>query len=242
MLLTAANAPLTVTIAKKTAAYSYEFEWPADAAAIPELDALLRSKAEEARTRFVANAETSYRKARTGKDGWFPEVGYQLNWGYHSTGESEALLSLAGDWYSYEGGAHGISGAHAMLWDRRRKSLIETAMLFDRHAEFALMRPAMCAALDKERRSRRGSESLNSDFDSLDDAFNGCPKFGELTIWVSDSDHNGRFDTFIFAADPYVAGPYAEGAYEMKVEVTDRMIAALRPEYQPSFEVQPPRQ
>jgi len=40
-------------------------------------------------------------------------------------------------------------------------------------------------------------------------------------------------------ADPYVAGPYAEGNYTVDLAVTSAVIAALKPEYRASFELQP---
>ena len=44
----------------------------------------------------------------------------------------------------------------------------------------------------------------------------------------------------MLAASPYVAGPYAEGSYEIELAVTPDLIAALKGEYRDSFEaVQP---
>jgi hypothetical protein len=44
-----------------------------------------------------------------------------------------------------------------------------------------------------------------------------------------------------FHADPYVAGPYAEGDYDISLPVTAEVIAALKPAYRSSFEAQRPQ-
>src|SRR5690242_12435206 len=99
-----------VTIAKETKAYSYDFSWSREAKQIAPLDALLRERVKESLEEIVGDAEDAYEDAR--KDGrWFPETGYISNWNYATAGQSSALLSLAGEWFTYTGGAHGIFGA-----------------------------------------------------------------------------------------------------------------------------------
>ena len=227
-----------VSIVKDTKAYQYDFSWSREAKAIPALDRKLRLRAAEAAAEVAADATEAAREAK--KDGgWFPDVGYQSNWGYKTAGQSSSLLSLSGDWFTYTGGAHGLFGASALLWDRAAGKEIILSDLFERVTEFALLHPQMCTALNAERKAKRESdEKLDTSFDSIDEAFNGCPNFDEVTTWVEDEDKDGRFDTIMFAADPYVAGPYVEGMYEMRVSITARMIAALKPAYRASFEVQ----
>jgi len=231
------SEPAITKIAKETKAYQYSFEWPAEVAAIPGLEKMLRSSAQEASAEFAANAEAEYRESVEAKDHWFPEVGYQLSRNYELSGKSDTILSLSGGWYTFTGGAHGNYGANAILWDLQQRREIEVADLFDRVTEFVLMHPAMCTALNKDRAENRGGEKMDTSFDALDDAFNGCPKYDELTIWISDEDKNGRFDTFNFSADPYVAGPYAEGSYLVELPLSDRTVAAMKPQYRDSFEV-----
>ena len=57
---------------------------------------------------------------------------------------------------------------------------------------------------------------------------------------LTDSDNNARFDHVAVIADQYVAGPYAEGPYEIALPITAAMIERLRPEYRSSFESRPP--
>ncbi len=168
-----------------------------------------------------------------------PDVGYQSNWDYKTAGQSSTLLSLSGDWFTYTGRAHGIFGATALLWDRAAVKEIELSDLFERVTELAMLHPRMCSALAAERKAKRESvEKLDTSFDSIDEAFNGCPTLDEVTAWLVDEDKEGRFDTVMFAADPYVAGPYVEGMYQMRVPISARMIAALKPAHRQSFEVQ----
>ena len=227
-----------VSIAKDTKTYQYDFSWSREAKAIPALDRKLRARAAEAAGEISAEATDPAREAKKDKS-WFPDVGYESKWDYKTAGQTSSLLSLSGDWFTYSGGAHGIFGASALLWDRAAGKEIALSALFERITELALLHPAMCAALAAERKTKRETdEKLDTSFDSIDEAFNGCPKFDEITTWVADEDKDGRFDTMMFAADPYVAGPYVEGMYEMRVPVTARMIAALKPAYRASFEVQ----
>ena len=228
-----------MTVAKETKAYSYEFSWSREAKEIAALDALLRKRTEESLSEIVSDAEEAYNESR--KDGsFFPDTGYISNWSFTTAGQSPALLSLAGEWFTYTGGAHGIFGATTLLWDRAAAKEIAVSDLFEKVSEYALLHPAMCEALKRERKEKRETEEeVETNFDALDDAFNGCPKFDEVSSWIADENADGLFDTMMFAADPYVAGPYAEGSYEMKLPVTRRLIAALKPAYRASFEAQP---
>ena len=73
-----------------------------------------------------------------------------------------------------------------------------------------------------------------------DDLFGDCPKYHDVTVLLSDEDSNGRFDHIHVIADQYVAGPYAEGPYEILLPITAAMIERLKPEYRPSFQPRPP--
>ena len=239
MLLQAEEPKPAVTIAKETKAYSYDFSWSQEAKQIAPLDSLLRKRVQESVDEIVGDAEEAYQDAR--KDGrWFPETGYMSNWNFVTAGQSPALLSLAGEWFTYTGGAHGIFGATTLLWDRAATKEIPVSDLFEKVSEYALLHPAMCEALNRSRKEKRETEEkVDTNFDELDDAFNGCPKSDEVSSWIADADGDGLFDTMMFGADPYVAGPYVEGSYEMKVPVTQRLIAGLKPAYRTSFEAQP---
>jgi hypothetical protein len=98
------------------------------------------------------------------------------------------------------------------------------------------IRQPFCTLLDREREKRREQPVRRTDM------FGNCPALKELTVTPEDSNGNGRFDHVRVTADPYVAGPYAEGEYVISLPVTFTMVSRLKSEYRPSFEPQPPVQ
>ena len=68
-----------------------------------------------------------------------------------------------------------------------------------------------------------------------------CTRCGSTNrkLVPADSDHDGRFDRVRLLADPYVAGPYVEGDYEIDFAVEPRWIAAIKPGWRGEFEAQP---
>jgi hypothetical protein len=71
--------------------------------------------------------------------------------------------------------------------------------------------------------------------------FDDCPKLDEIAIIPTDKDNNGRFDLLTLVASPYVAGPWAEGDYEIELAVTPDLISGLKNEYRDSFEFRQPQ-
>jgi hypothetical protein len=57
----------------------------------------------------------------------------------------------------------------------------------------------------------------------------------------ADGNGNRRFDRFRLIAASGVAGPHPEGRYDVAVPVTAALRAAIKPAYQPSFEVDQPQ-
>ena len=67
--------------------------------------------------------------------------------------------------------------------------------------------------------------------------FDVCPPLSDLAIVPADIDHDGKFDRLRFLADPYVAGPYSEGDYEVTFAIQPAWLAAMKPEWRSSFEI-----
>lgn len=163
------------------------------------------------------------------------ENGYRYNRYFHVTdistaGSSTELLSLRQSTGYYTGGAHPNSFTKAHYWDRVEARTIEIGDLFIGNALEGLLAERFCPKLDEERLARRGEMFGDGIFDE-------CPAANELSVVAADADQNRRFERFLVIADPYVAGPYAEGHYEIELMVDDTLVAALKPAYRASFEV-----
>ena len=91
----------------------------------------------------------------------------------------------------------------------------------------------LCDALNREREERRGL-AVQPDGD---DIFDKCPGIDEATVLVGSSNGQG-FDRIGIYFGPYVAGAYAEGAYELDFNVTASVLDAVKPQYAEAFSVQ----
>ena len=123
------------------------------------------------------------------------------------------------------------------MWDRLSAKEIKIASLLRAGQSWdGAIRQPFCVLLDRERAKRRQEPARSGDWLSQ------CPELKELTIALADENRNGRFDHLAITADAYVAGPYAEGAYEISLPLTATMLSRVKPEYRLSFEPQPPVQ
>jgi hypothetical protein len=223
------GTPGYVRINHDSTALQFEYQWSNEAAAIPALDRNIRAKAEAAYRQALKAARADQAMARKDKRP-FHQHFYDVSW--NTSGRTPRLLSVVAVIETFTGGAHPNHNFAAELWDRRIGKPLALTSLFLRPSAFqTLTRAAYCKALDKERRSRRNGEKLYGEFDE-------CPKYSELTIAPRDRQPNGRFETIEFIAAPYTAGPYAEGEYGIDLPVTRQLIAAIKPVYRASFEVQ----
>lgn len=226
--------PKAVSMDEKTGLLHWHLAYPAEVAAIPALAARIRAAALKEKAELLSDARTDRAERKQG--GW-PFNAYESSTDYRVAGNAPRLLSLSADWYSFTGGAHPNHGTSGLIWDRQARAPVAVNALFVQGAEALrpLFAKAFCKALDKERAKRREGEPIDG---GTDDPFNACPKFSEIGIIPETKRHPGRLDTLLFHADPYVAGPYAEGDYDVELPVTAAVIAALKPEYRASFAAQ----
>ena len=223
-LTAATSAPHKVV--RNTIGLDFSYQWPAEAAAIPALDARLYKEAKAKLAEAQNDALDDQAAAREQKRE-FHQHEFSMRW--TMAGQTARLLSLQSQLGTFSGGAHPNTVYGALLWDRRPNRQVSVGALFLQADAFsALTRIRYCAALNAERRKRRQGEDLGGSFDQ-------CPKFSDLAIAPADTNKDGRFDTMEFVASPYVAGPYVEGEYEISVPVTSHLINAIRPEYRNSF-------
>ncbi len=215
---------------EKTALYEFDFSWPAEVAAIPELAGHLQGERDKAKAALIAGAKED--KAMRDKGGmeYHPHSASTV---YEAAGQSPRLLSLRVDVGGYSGGAHGHYAVSALLWDRQAKSEIDFADLFaERANRDRLLNQRWCDALHKARQEKRG-EALGGG-----GLFDDCPGLDDIAIIPADADRDGRFEKLLLVASPYVAGPWVEGAYEIELAVTPELTAGLKNGFKPSFEAQ----
>lgn len=137
--------------------------------------------------------------------------------------DTPALLNVRADISMYTGGAHPNHGFAVKYWDKAERREMSFSDLFtDWPAAEKLLTPAYCTALDVERVSRRGAIE-NGMFDD-------CPPIGEQPVAVV-SWPGQDISGFRVLLAPYVAGPYAEGDFEIDVPMADALRALVKPQY-----------
>jgi hypothetical protein len=210
--------------------YSFSFSWPGS---IPQqLESRFKDEEKKLKAELVAGAKEE--RAEREKQG-FDYHPHAASRSYEYSGWSGRLMSLMSTSYGFTGGAHGSTGSGAILWDKvlDREISIQDLLLPGTSWTGAIRQP-FCVLLDREREKRRGERVKK------DDLFGNCPEYKEITVLLSDSDKDARFDHVDVIADQYVAGSYAEGPYEISLPITAAMIERLKPEYRGSFKAQPP--
>lgn len=206
----------------------FEYSWPAEAAAIPELEQRFRREMSKAKTELVASArQDKAMRDKLGSD-FNP---FSAATAYETAGQSPRLLSLRVDSDGYTGGAHGYASTSALLWDRQARREIKFADLFaERSNRDRLLTQRWCDSLNKAREEKRGEPVGGGGL------FDDCPALDDVSIIPVDADKDGRFEKLLVVASPYVAGPWVEGAYEVELATNSDLVAALRTEFKPSFE------
>lgn len=220
-----AKPVVAVDLEQSSGAYEFSYGWPAKAAAIPALDALMRKQAAKARAELVKQATEARVEAKADD---YPYNPHASDTKWTVVADTPGYLSLLGEIYGYSGGAHGNSGFDSMVWSRSGDQHLESWDFFDMPAAFAAsFRQSYCRALDVERAKKRLGFYPG-------DMFTDCPPAQEQTLILGSS--NGRaFDRIGIMIGPYVAGPYAEGSYEVTLPMTTAMLKSVKPAYRSVF-------
>lgn len=219
------DAARAIHVSEDNDRIDYELTIPAEAAALPKLKARLTREAQEARASTLAEQADT---ARESPDASNMTFGMQHNW--RTVGQTDRLLSLILDVSGYTGGAHGSAGTAPLLWDTETDREVPLAsLLTDRATALATIRQPYCRALEKERINKRG-EALPDD----GTLFTQCPTFDDLTIAPA-GNVGGKFSRILVIADPYVAGTWAEGSYEVELVIPKAMIPFIAAPWKPSF-------
>jgi hypothetical protein len=224
------SGPVTrQTANRESPLLDFEYSWPEAITPEPQLVALLQDD-------LSKNYDEATNTARENKvlmeqnNGSFHQNSFTRAWALE--GETPLLYSLVSKTDTFTGGAHPNHTSSALLWDRSTDGKIELADLFQPSNGLEnAVRASYCKLLDAERLKRRQGEKLDGEFGA-------CPAFKELTIAPAGARGAGPLNSLKIIADPYVAGPYSEGDYEISVPVTADLIAALKPEYRGDFAAQ----
>lgn len=215
-------------VSEETDDYLFEYSYPAEAGNIPELAALLDSRLEEVRTQLATQAAEGREAA--GDDG-FPFNKYSATIEWQVVADTPRFLSLSANVSDYTGGAHGMYGFDTLVWDKEAKARLDPVDFFTAlDALDAVVSADLCEMLNRERAERRGAPVPEGSEEWMD----ACVKLSDTTLLLGSS--NGRaFNRIGVQIGPYVAGPYAEGAYEFTLPVSAKVLAVVADEYKSAF-------
>lgn len=227
------NAPLpTVPVkafeqSEKTDLLEFLYAYPAQAAAVPSLVI----KFDKAMKAAKADAlQTAQDDSQSAKQAGFPFHTHSLETRWSMKADTPRFLSLESETYIFTGGAHGMTGYDALLWDKARNRETNMAAVMTSSTAFAAaIRDDFCTALDKARAEKRGAPVVRGD-----DEFTQCID-PMKEVLVPTSKDGKLIDAITVVIGPYDAGPYAEGSYDIVLPVNAAMRAAIKAEYQGGF-------
>jgi hypothetical protein len=228
LVASTAPPPLARKNQERTDLIEFEYNYPAEAAAIPSLVAELESDLAKRRRELIEAAREGRAFAK--------ENGFQFN-PFFETANWSVVTDLPG-WLSlmaassaFTGGAHPNHWPQALLWDKAAdQSRVATDLFTSRAALAGAIRAPFCKALNRERSERRGAPvDPNSG-----DIFDECIDPTASTV-ILGSSNKQQFDRIGILVGPYEAGPYAEGAYEVTLPVTKAVLAVVKPQYRSVF-------
>ena len=209
----------------------FSYSWPAAVSAIPALAQQLTQDRDKA----LADQKAQWKAAQATSVADCPACrSFETSEEWQVVAALPQWLSLSDKLYTYTGGAHGMSGLRSLVWDKAAGRALDGKALFRSPA--ALQRALgskLCAALDRQRAKKRG-EPVPGAGGPL--GFDNCPELSDATI-LPGSSSGTHFDRIGIWFGPYVAGPYAEGSYELTFPVDAAVIDAVKPEYAGAFAI-----
>lgn len=222
-------APPSKPFAVKGTAGGLEFAYayPAEAAAVSALvDKFARDMAATKADALKMAKEDSV----AAKESGYPFRPHSLETEWSVAADTPRFLALQSQTYVYTGGAHGMTGYDAVIWDRARSRESSVKALMTSPAAFSTaIRDRFCAILDQQRAEKRGAPVVRGD-----DDFTQCIDPMEQVL-VPTSKDGKLIDGLTVVVGPYSAGPYAEGSYEVALPVDAAMRDAIKPDYREAF-------
>lgn len=216
------------SVAEETDTFLFEYAYPMEPGEIPMLAAWLDARLEMERAVLAQAADKGRAEAR---GNGFPFNKYSSLTEWRVVADLPDYLSLSATLSTYTGGAHPNYDFDAMIWDKAAGKVRAPMSFFTSAAALdEALGEELCAALNAERAKRRGMEVPQQS----EDTFDQCVKGDEANLLLG-SRSGTKFDRIGVQIAPYVAGPYAEGAYEFTFDITPQLLATVKPEYRRAF-------
>lgn len=213
-----AVAATPLTFERKTADAEVSLTLPDALRAHPGLHKRLYDREVTALTAFADDAVAERRAL--GME--MPPYGSEVTW--RVAAETDRLLSLVREASSYSGGAHPNSATEALLWDKTAGREVSKDALLPLAAREPL-EAQLCQGLTQEK-AKRGAAAPDSEVWP-------CPKLSDVAVALAPGSRGGA-GGLTALIDPYVAGPYAEGGYEITLPAA-LATAAVAPAYRDQF-------
>ncbi|WP_296675083.1 DUF4163 domain-containing protein [Novosphingobium sp.] len=208
--------------------YEFAYAYPAAAGAIPALKNWLDSDLDAQKAKLIKGARDWQAEA---KRGGLPYHAYVHSTKWQVVTDLPGWLSLSAQRWEYLGGAHGNPWSDGLLWDKGAGVTRGALDLFTSPAALsAAIRQDFCAEIDRQRGSKRGvpvKPGSNEEFTECID-----PVKSQIILGSGDHQHFTRLGVLV---NPYEAGPFAEGNYEVTLPVTAAVLAAIKPAYRGAF-------
>lgn len=216
------------SVKERNASYEFDYSYPAAAGAIPGVKAWLDADLAKQKAELADDARQGQADARESGFGFNP-YGYSGAWSVVT--ELPGWLSLSGSMWSFSGGAHGNPWSQALLWDKGANVRRAPLDLFTSpQALSRAIRAPFCDQLDKERAKRRETKIDRNSGDPFDACIDPVK-----SVIILGSSNRQQFNRIGVLVDPYEAGPYVEGTYDISIPVTAAVIAAVKPQYRAAF-------
>ncbi|HEY5711970.1 MAG TPA: hypothetical protein VIT38_08750 [Allosphingosinicella sp.] len=225
--------PGSVCIGRLTGDYAFSFIYPRAAVDIPAVDAMLREQAVAAEAWINAQvAEDRAQHAEAEENP--PRLTYEAGW----TADAVApeIAAFSGTVAHYTGGAHGGREYETILFERRagrpivlqdlfEPRFFETSLFGRRLRGMQALQDAFCRELTRAQRERR---------DNPEEVVQ-CPAIEGVPVTLVCSSDIGRITAFLALLNPYVAGSWSEGPYEIQIPIDAKIMDSLWGRYRVAF-------
>ena len=199
-------APLA--FAKNDADSSVTLTLPEPIKLFPELHTQLYNAGQQKLLDFMAQAHKGRAEEKAeGMD--VPAYSQSIAW--QISAQSPRLLSLYAEENDFSGGAHPTSSFQALLYDKVKKDLINTATLFASGADLKPIDDYVCHQIETER-----SKRLQEPTTQAGSGFS-CPHVADSKLILIPSTLAGHIGAIDALYAPYEVGPYVEGPYEIRI-------------------------